>query len=253
MCTYLLFVCLGDDRGDDDNGREFACFGESEGEDINDEDVEDEDNEDTEEDNNMPTTPKKAASGTTTGRSTIPTKSTRSSLKTPKAATTNDINDLTSRMSQACVDPQGFSMKSTDEYKMCNYIKTLNNGVQQIHAVHVDTFPGKPILPEQVKVSLTPCGWFLKYRVDNPSWIATHNHFQREWLNDNIGLVWDPSNTKNMAIFARAQEIRAAFPTMDDSNQYLRITDELIPPSIQCIGSPYDLIIRHIPTPVVAH
>ena len=256
MCTYLLFVCSGDDRGDDDNDREFACFGESEGEDINeeddeDEDVEDTEEEDTEEEDNMPTTPKKAASGTTTGRSTTPTKSTRSSLKKPKAATTNDIDDLTSRMSQARVAPLGYSMKSTDEYKTCNYIKTLNNGVQQIHEVRVDTFPGKPILPEQVKVSLTPCGWFLKYRVDSPSWIATHNHFQREWLKDNIGLVWDPSNTKNMAIFARAQEIRAAFPTMDDGN-FLRNTDELIPLPIQCIGSPYDLIIRHIPTPVVA-
>ena len=72
MCTYLLFVCLGDDRGDGDNDHEFACFGESEGEDINDEDVEDEDDEDAEEDDNMPTTPKKAASGTTIGRSTTP-------------------------------------------------------------------------------------------------------------------------------------------------------------------------------------
>jgi hypothetical protein len=87
MCTYLLFVCLGDDRGDDNNDREFACFGESEGEDINNEGVEDEDDEDTEEEDaeeeyNMPTTPEKAASGTTTDRSTNPTKSTRSSLKT---------------------------------------------------------------------------------------------------------------------------------------------------------------------------
>ena len=47
MCTYLLFVCLGDDRRDDDNDCEFACVEESEGEDINDEGVEDEDNEDT--------------------------------------------------------------------------------------------------------------------------------------------------------------------------------------------------------------
>ena len=143
-------------------------------------------------------------------------------------------------------------MESTDEYKTCNYIRTLNNGVQQSHEVRVDTFHGKPILPKQVKVSLMPCGWFLKYRVDSPSWIATHNHFQREWLNDNIGLVCDPNNTENMAMFDRAQEIRANFPTMDDGNQYLRNTDELIPLPIQCIGSPYDLIIRHIPTPVVA-
>ena len=54
------------------------------------------------------------------------------------------------------------------------------------------------------------------------------DNFQREWLNDNIGLVWDPNNTENIAIFAREQEICAAFPTIDDVNQYLCNTDELI-------------------------
>ena len=187
-----------------------------------------------------PGTPKKAAASKTT-------------TAKKKVTITDDDNggiDITTMLGDMALDRNSpnFCLEIKDPWKRAAFIKTENEN--QFYEARVDIFLMAPVLPHHVKIDLSKDGTMLEYQRDVPGWFGSHKHFQREWLTEHRNMLWDANNAENMALFAEAQEFKAAYPDMDSGEKVLPTPIQFIPIPFKCKGTPDDLALRHHPFPI---
>lgn len=162
----------------------------------------------------------------------------------------DDLVDITDNLGDLAIDSgPNFSLEVRDQWKKCGFIRTLN-GVQ-FYEARVDIFLQAPIFTHQVRCNLSKCGTKLEYQRFSSAWFGSHKHFEREYLTDNPGVLFDANNAENMALFQVAQEIKTAHPEMDSGHKLLPSPPQLIPLPFKCKGEPYDVTLRHYPTPII--
>ena len=135
----------------------------------------------------------------------------------------DDLVDITDNLGDLAIDSgPNFSLEVRDQWKKCGFIRTLN-GVQ-FYEARVDIFLQAPIFTHQVRCNLSKCGTKLEYQRFSSAWFGSHKHFEREYLTDNPGVLFDANNAENMALFQVAQEIKTAHPEMDSGSQAIALS-----------------------------
>ena len=185
------------------------------------------------------TTKKAAASKTTTAKK--------------KVTITDDDEDdidITTMLGDMALDRNSpnFCLGIKGPWKRAAFIKTENE--IQFYEACVDIFLMAPVSPHHVKIDLSKDGTMLEYQRDVPGWFGSHKHFQREWLTEHRDMLSDANNAENDALFAVAQEFKAAYPDMDSGEKVIPTPIQYIPLPFKCKGTPYDLALRHYPFPI---
>jgi len=192
-------------------------------------------------------TPAPAEKKTPKSSKSAKAKSDKKKPPEPEVVWGDDDDELASNMVKLDLD-EDFDFTIKDPWKRCAFI--YSDVDEQYYVCRVDIFLLALVEPKHVLLQLSKCGMYLEYERKIPGWIGNHKHFQLEFLANNPGVVWEPSNTENMALFETAQKIRKAYPRMDEEDKVLDTNVQLIPLKFKCKGNPFGINLTYYPVPL---